>query len=271
MQRIVDEYADVVLQRRSRDVHVLEEVTATISAWHGNSMVASLEGYSSLQPALSRTRHFEEAFSLTPASSMFLRVEERVVRRWRPVRSVDSGHGATYESDDARPRKKSGIRHVWDSRTGPIPQEGRDAWFEIENWVGLGAYDIPDPVLTATFLDVEAVLERPASLLTGIGLGRTVVRETNVVRCPPPDRIRDRAGVESFAKVTLRGTCPILVPPDADEAAVSSFLGRVNLVSLIEWETLRAFVGERRQPVLWTGEPAAAHSWHAHRPGSLIR
>ena len=265
MSDVVEEYVDQVVETRRRTVHVTEACEATVSAWHGGRRLCDLGTRTSVAAAVRHAESERGRFSVGPGSSLRLRVEERTVREWRAVQSVDARDGyVLYGSEHVRPSALVLLRHAWDSHDGFIEPRWTDIPFSVEAWVGIRSEAPPHALVRACFAGVAAAGADDAWLHAGYGLGGVRMDSVGLSEAEPDARIRDRADVRSFLRAELGGILRACGPDVPEGADMAGFLASCDVSVRLDRTCEDALAPYGRRPVFWVGEPAIRIRWGAH-------
>lgn len=232
METIIEEATDEVVERRSRRIHLVESVTATVGAWHGGRKVGDLGCYTGVVHAVRRAEEAVREFGLGPSSTMRIRIEEKAVRHWRALRGIDRWGDATYESQDARPSFVARHRHAWDDLAGLLEARWRPWEFEVEEWVGYKDDPPPRSVIAGHYSSVSVEGCRDGDLHALFGTGLPVLQDIACDAAPPPDalaRLDARRPMRGYVRVRLRGCCHVTALPCAGVPDVAAFLGRLDV------------------------------------------
>ncbi len=230
MESVIEEADDEVVERRTRRLHLVESVEATVSAWHGGRKVAELGCRNSVAAAVERAAEAAREFGVGPSSSMRIRVAEKAVRSWKALKGVDHRGDPVYEDGTARFRLVSRHRHAWDDAQGLIEPRWEPWEFEVEEWIGHPGDAPPRAVVAALYAAVSVEGCRDDDLLALYGTGLPTVRSVVGEAAEPPGRlagIGGRRGMRGYVRVRVRGSVHVTAPPGATMPETAGFLGRL--------------------------------------------
>jgi len=246
-------FEDEIIEKRKRIVHVFEDVTATITAWHGDEQLSSHSSLNNADSAIEEAEGLCKRYGVTPKASLHFRVDVKKERSYRTL--LRDGKWPEYDSKRAKPCLTILRRHVWDSHVGKLETNRAFADFEILLPVGMKPEDDPGAALIQLLDSVEPQVDQDM-LWDGFGVGEATIDSCVRVEFdglpPKPDRA-DR-NVSRWANLLVRGRLGLEVPIKMSAKAVLKHLESVDLNVRIDWAFLD---GIAHRLVVYSGAPAA--------------
>jgi hypothetical protein len=267
MQGVVESYEDVVVTTKKRFVHVLEDVTAHIEAWHGGRLVTELGGWSSVQTAVRGAAVQAQRFRVTDGSTMSILVREEVSRRRVIGDKVDLDHRGETIGRTAVVAE----RYVHDAVLGELASSWRTVSFEwIMPILFAKATDWPGECLPEFFrlLTIEGWDRQ--FLYGGYGY-RNVKAGASTSRPARAGEMPEHAMVPRMGRtpspsqcwvVVVNGSLEVSAPPERSDAEVLADLATQHLRVDVELDQVRDSGRMNRDRwEIYTGVPAAKLIW----------
>jgi hypothetical protein len=268
MRGVVESYEeDVVVATRKRLVHVVDDVTARIEAWHGGRLVTELGGWTSVPAAIREAGVNAKRFGIAAGSTMSIVVREEVSRRRVVGDKIDPDHrgetiGRTAVVAD---------RYVYDVVLGDLPTSWRTVSFEwIMPIIFAKATDWPGEGLPDFFRALAVEGWRKEFLYKGYGYRNMKVSSSSSRPALPgemPEGVMGRKMGPSPSPsqcwvVVATGTLDVSAPAGRSDTDLLADLTAQRLEVDVELDQARD--GGRMNRDRWaiyTGSPAAKLTW----------
>lgn len=247
-------YVDEVIEKRQREIHVFEELTAYISGWHGGIHVTDFSAWSHAPTAIEEAQGICKQLRITSRSSLHVRVDVEKRRIFKTL-ARPSDRYDRYESDRPRPDEVIMRRHVWDSHEGSMASRSAFADVVLSMPFGVKVSDDPGEHATQLLLAVQPKAgPKWPFFYSGMGLGE--IRDSSVERVdldgPPDDLDRFDRSMERWARLNFRGRLSLEIPHGMKDPDVAKHLKVVDMWPVLDRHLLG---GVASKMSIYSGEP----------------
>ncbi len=233
-------FEDEVVETRKRTIHVFEELTARVSAWHAGRHITDFTAFTHLPTAITEAEEICERYSINKRSSLHIRVDVEQRRVFKVRDPSDRFEG--YLSQSPRPDEVIMRRHVWDSHKGILHARRVEADVELSMPYGVKAADDPGDQIVQILAAVQPRMgPKWPFFYEGLGLGE--IRSTFVERrdAGPPKGDPDRLSksMDRWGELAIKGRLSLEIPDHVKAAQVQSHLKEIDMSILLD----RNFLG----------------------------
>lgn len=249
---LVRSYEEDVVEKRRRTIHVMDELTARVSLWHGGIKIDDVGGWTNTSAALEDALRVARRYSIDGSSTLRIRVCEEVRRFRRVLRGESYGH-PVYENEFPKGDVLVLRRHVWDDVAGVIETRLVSFGFRLRNTIGYPVGEDAEATPRGFYSDAQGSMD-DAGLWRGLGIGEASIESVKSSPCDAPKSERGDSGV-TWKAIAIEGNCRIHVPVSMNDAEALDLLGRHADVRVsLDW----GFLGE------------AARRWRVYSPDDTV-
>lgn len=275
MQGVIESYEEeIVVTPRKRFVHVVDDVSARIEAWHGGRLVTELGGWTSVARAIREANDLAKRYAVADGSTMSIIVREEISRQ----RVVGDKVDLDRRGETIGRRAVVADRYIYDVVMGDIAADWRTVSFEWTMPIMFGnATDWPGEQLPEFFRPLAIEGWGREFLHSGYGyrnmqISSRIARQAREGEMPAAAMQRRGGRSPSPSQcwvVVMTGTIEIAAPKDRSTEDVIADLVAQRLDVDIEFDQDRdGGKMNRDRWLMWTGFPAAKMVWKGASSGS---